>query len=98
MLWFGKQNNFKVTIGADGAPFGKHDEATAFLISFMNTGTRVTSCYDNFLLCGANCSESCNAMVRYAKKLVDEIKVIERKVYCVDGKQVILSVELIPSA
>ena len=63
VLWFGKQNHFKVTIGADGAPFGKNDEATAWLISFMNTGTRVASCYDNFLLCGANCSESCDAMV-----------------------------------
>ena len=97
LLWFGKQNHFKVTIGADGAPFGKDDKATAWLISFMNTGTRVASCYDNFLLCGANCSESCDAMVRYAKKLVDEIKVIESKGYCVDGKQVIFSVELIPS-
>ena len=97
LLWFGKQNHFKVTIGADGASFGKDDEATAWLISFMNTGTRVASCYDNFLLCRANCFESCDAMVKYAKKLMDEIKVIETKVYSVDGKQVAFSVELIPS-
>ena len=92
LLWFGKQNHFKVTIGADGAPFGKDDEAKAWLISFMNTGTCVASCYDNFLLCRVNCSESCDAMVKYPKKLMDEIKV-----YSVDGKQVAFSVELIPS-
>ena len=50
LLWFGKQNHFKVTIGADGAPFGKDVEATAWLISFMNTGTLVARCYDNLLL------------------------------------------------
>ena len=48
LLWFGKQNHVKVTIGADGAPFGKDDEATSWLISFMNTEIRVASCYNNF--------------------------------------------------
>lgn len=28
--------HFRVAIGADGAPFGKDDEATAWLISFLN--------------------------------------------------------------
>ena len=49
---------FKVAIGADGAPFGKDDEATAWLLSFINVGERIASHNENFLLAGANCSES----------------------------------------
>ena len=40
------------------APFGKGDEATAWLVSFLNVGEQVLSQNDNFLLGGANCSES----------------------------------------
>lgn len=37
--WFGdEKGTFKVAIGADGAPFGKDSEATAWLISFLNVG------------------------------------------------------------
>lgn len=61
--------NFKVAIGADGAPFGKDDEATAWLLSFINVGERIASQNENFLLAGANCSESHVVMKLYAKKI-----------------------------
>ena len=35
--WFGKQEgSFKLAIGGDGAPFGKDDQALAWLVSFLN--------------------------------------------------------------
>lgn len=56
--WFGKQEgSFKVAIAGDGAPFGKDDQALAWLVSFLNSGQRVCSSAENFLLFGANCSE-----------------------------------------
>ena len=40
LLWFkGHKYVFEVAVGADGAPFGKDDEGTAFLLSFVNVGT-----------------------------------------------------------
>jgi len=30
--------HFRVALGADGAPFGKDDEATSWLLSFLNVG------------------------------------------------------------
>lgn len=50
--------HFRVAIGADGAPFRKDDEATVWLVSFINAGKHIQSENDNFLICGANCSES----------------------------------------
>ena len=38
LSWFDEPNTFHVAIGADGAPFGKHDEATAWLISLIIRG------------------------------------------------------------
>ena len=35
--------HFKVAIGAGGAPFGKDDEATTWLLSFINVGERIAS-------------------------------------------------------
>ncbi|CAB3986397.1 Hypothetical predicted protein [Paramuricea clavata] len=34
--WFGQPYTFKVAIGGDGAPSGKHDQSCAWLISFLN--------------------------------------------------------------
>ena len=59
---------FKEAIGADGAPFGKNDDATAWLLSFINAGERIASHNENFLLAGANCSESHVVMKLHAKK------------------------------
>ena len=40
--------HFHIAIGADGAPFGKDDEATAWLVSFLNVGKHVQSQTDTF--------------------------------------------------
>ena len=58
LTWFGKEKgHFLVAVGADGAPFGKANEACARLVSFLNVSERVASPDDNFLICGANCKE-----------------------------------------
>ena len=49
---------FHVTCGAEGAPFGKDDEVTAWLISFLSSGSHITSEKENFLSAAANCSEN----------------------------------------
>ena len=41
-----------VAVGADGAPFGKDDTGTAYLVSFLNLSQRVQSCNDNHLILG----------------------------------------------
>lgn len=91
------QYKFLVALGADGAPFGKHDEATAWLVSFINSGDRITSQNENFLLAGANCVEDHLCMKVYARKLVSDIKVIESKEYFVKGFKVTFSFEMLPA-
>ena len=75
--------HFRVAVGADGAPFRKDDEATAWIISFLNVGERIASESENFLIAGANCSESHVAMIRYARKLVSDIAYVEKQSYSV---------------
>ena len=83
---FGSQPyHFKIAIGADGAPFGKEDEATAWLLSFLNVGKHIQSQNDSFLICRANCSESHTGMKRFAKKLLHDIGHIEKQEYSVNG-------------
>jgi len=68
LMHFGEERyHFRVTCGANGAPFGKDDEATVWLLSFINSGTYITSEKENFLLAGANCSENHIVMKRFAK-------------------------------
>ena len=100
--WFGKQEgSFKVAIGGDGAPFGKDDQALAWLVSFLNCGKRVCSSGENFLLFGANCSEDCEPVSRYVTMLKGQMTQIEKKTYPiqVNGKEVVLSFkfELLPN-
>lgn len=85
-----------MAIGADGAPFGKESEATAWLISFLNVGKRVACPSDNFLLCGSNCKEDHEVMIRYAKYLTTQIGEIESKEYVVEGQKVSFTFELVP--
>ena len=59
----------------------KDDEAMAWLISFLNMGEYITSESDNFLIVGANCSESRVAMIRYARKVVSDIAHVEKRNY-----------------
>ncbi|CAH3162405.1 unnamed protein product [Porites lobata] len=89
--------HFRLAIGADGAPFGKDDEATAWLVSCLNVGSHITSESENFLLAGANCSESHLCMQRYAKKLVHDMNIIANNDYQINGLNVKFSFELLPS-
>ena len=89
--------HFRLAIGADGCPFGKDDEATSWLLSFMNVGEHVASPYDNFIICGANCSESHVAMERYARKLIQDIAHLEAKIFDVNNNKVQFTCELVPS-
>ena len=100
--WFGeREGTFKVAIGGDGAPFGKDDQALAWLVSFLNCGKRVCSSGENFLLFGANCSEDCEPVSRYVTMLKGQMTQIEKKTYPiqVNGKEVVLSFkfELLPN-
>ena len=53
LQWFnGEEGVLYVAVGADGAPFGKDDTATAYLVSFLNLLQRVQSCNDNHLILG----------------------------------------------
>ena len=81
-MHFGEERyHFHVACGADGAPFGKDDEATAWLLSFVNSGTHITSKQENFILAGANCSENHIVMKRFAKKLVHEFQSIKETTF-----------------
>lgn len=85
-MHFGSEKyHFRVAVGADGAadgaPFGKDDEATSWLISFLNVGQQIASEKENFIIAGANCGESHISMVRFAKKLVADICHIEKQQY-----------------
>ena len=89
--------HFKEAIGADGAPFGKDDEATTWLLSFINVGEQIVSHNENFLLAGANCSESHVVMKLYAKKLVSDIAFVESGRYTVAGYPVQFKFNLVSS-
>ena len=84
--WFNEVDVFKIAIGADGAPFGKDDEATAFLLSFLNIEGKVASCNDNFLIFGANCGEEHEAAKRYCSRLMDNIVNIEANSFSITGR------------
>ena len=87
-----------VAVGADGAPSGKDDTATAYLISFLNLLQRVQSCNDNRLILGANCEEDHALMKSYTHQLREEMEEVEGKQLTTEGgKQVVFKFELIPS-
>ncbi len=96
--WFGlPEGSFKVALSADGAPFGKHNKATAWLVSFLNVGDRIASCDESHLICGANCSEEHPSMIAYGKQLRADIERVEQKSYSVEGIEVSFTFELIPA-
>ena len=98
LKWFGeKKGSFKVAIGGDGAPFGKWDQSMSWLVSFLNVGPRVASPNDNFLLFGANCSETHDAVIKYTKMLGVQCSDIEKKTYSVCGINVTFTFDLIPT-
>ena len=96
--WLGREKgHFLVAIGADGAPFGKANEACSWLVSFLNVMERVACPDDNFLLCGANCKEDHPSMLKYAKHLKSEVISIEKKTFKVKDQDVKFEVKLIPA-
>ena len=99
LQWFnGEEGVLYVAVGADGAPFGKDDTATAYLVSFLNLLQRVQSCNDNHLILGANCEEDHPLMKSYTNHLTEEMEEVEGKQLTTErGKQVVIKFELIPS-
>ena len=79
---------FHVAVGADGAPFGRDETGTAYLLSFLNLLERVASCEDNFLVMGSNCKEDDPVMISFTKHLVKEMEAIEHKRYMVENVEV----------
>ena len=97
LKWFGKErSNFLAAIGADGVPFGKCNEACAWLVSFLNVTERVSSPYDNFLICGGNCSDH-PSMIEYGKLVRSQISVLEKKTFTVKDQRVKFTFKLVPS-
>lgn len=89
LLWFNnKINTFHVVVGGDGAPFGKDETACSWLVSFLNRGRHILSSNENFLIFGANCSESSLVVQRYVKFLFSEMSDIENKTFQVNGTEV----------
>lgn len=89
LSWFGKAPGTSlVATGADGAPLGKDNEATSWLVSCLNLGNRIASCDDNFLILGANCKEDHPAMIKYGTQIQGEIALIESKTYQLQGHDI----------
>ena len=96
--WLGREKgHFLVALGADGAPFGKSNEACSWLVSFLNVVEKVASPDHNFLICGANCKEDHPSMVEYAKHLRSEVTSIESKTFSVRSQEVKFEIKLIPA-
>ena len=93
----GEVGCFYVAIGADAAPFGKDDSATAFQVSFLNILDGVASCNNNFLLMGGNCAETHPAMYSYVKNVVTDLEMIEAKVYDICNKRITFKCKLVPA-
>ena len=56
--WLGKEEgHFQFAIGGDGAPVNKADDITIIMVSFLNSGSRVGSPNENFLLAAGSGSE-----------------------------------------
>ena len=76
-----ESNTFHVSLGGDGAPCGKDDSATAWLVGFLNIGQGILSSNENFLLFGANCTENCLPVTRFVAKILTDIQHIEKTIY-----------------
>ena len=79
------EGTFLAAFGGEGCPFGKSEKACSFLVSFLNTGKRVASSSDNFLVFGANVEESSLVVKKYAQYVYKRIAVLEGKVFEICG-------------
>ena len=98
LTWFGLgKGSFLVALGADGAPFGKHNEAISWLLSFLNVGNRVASCDENHLIFGANCPEEHPSVIEYGRQLKRDIERIEKTSFVIQNQRVTFTFELLPA-
>ena len=98
--WFGKaEGTFLLTFGGDGCPFGKNENACSFLISFINSGKRVASSSDNFLIFGANCEETSVVIKKYIYILAvcKQMSDLKGKCFEINGVSVTFSFEELPN-
>ena len=96
--WLGRErSHFIVALGADGAPFGKANEACSWLVSFLNVTERVASPDDNFFICGAYCKEDHPSMLQYAKHLKSEVMSTESQTFSIRDYEEKFEVKLIPA-
>jgi hypothetical protein len=93
LVWFDEPNKFYVALGGDGAPFGKYDTACAWLVSILNLGKGILSSNDNYLLFGANCSESCITVGRFIQTLMVEVGQIQKQVFPIKVKESVVNVK-----
>ncbi len=93
LVWFDEPNKFYVALGGNGAPFGKYDTACAWLVSILNLGKGILSSKDNYLLFGANCSESCITVGRFIQKLMVEVGQIQKQVFPIKVKESVVNVK-----
>ena len=70
---------FTLAIGGDEAP----GSGTSFLLSFLNTGKRVASSSENYLLFGANVKENGIIVRRYLSDLVSQLMELESQIFYV---------------
>ena len=95
--WFGSPITFEFAIVGDGAHFGKYDQSCAWLFSFLNMGKRFLSNEDSFLIFGANCSESCEAVEQYVAQLVTDIEYLEGRAFHNSGRDIKFELSELPN-
>ena len=73
-----------LAVGGDGAP----GSGTAFLVSFLNCGQRISSSSENYLLFGANVEENSPIVISFLKKLTADISFLESTVFEINNRKV----------
>ena len=68
---------FLLAIGGAETPVA----GTSFLLSFLNTGERIASSFEHFLIFGENVKKNVHIISRYIARLMDELKYRESKVF-----------------
>jgi hypothetical protein len=96
--WFGQpRGSFSITLGADGAPFGKYGTETCLLLGVINVSTSLASCDHNYLLMGADAKEENEILLQVYRQISEEMAVIETKQYEIQNTAVTFVCELMPN-
>ena len=86
LQWYGEtEGTFMFALGGDACPFGKHESACSFLVSFLNVGRKVATHYENFLIFGANCDETSPVVKKYVRSLLHQIVGLEKKTFQIEN-------------